>query len=147
MYHFPPTQPHEDHFGHVLASHDREHAEDHHFEPVNYRRDIIRTKHARRKNRKRRQRQLQQLMHTTSTNSIDSGRTEADAVPDVPIPVAEGAEDDISIKEADAMFIPMENLEPGRATITDELRDDDGYDQQDQPLSPKVIIESKHTEV
>lgn len=115
-------QPHEDHFGHVLASHDRESAEDHHFEPVNYRRDIIATKHANRKVHRRRKTRLQTLMRGPSSYSFDSAKIdqpessmppldETDDVPDIPFPVAE-AELEIDSK-MEELSIPMTEIIKG----------------------------------
>lgn len=70
----PSKQPHADHFGHVLSTTDRE-QEDHHFEPVSVRRDIIQSKHRARKNKKRRRRRLSNLIKASSerTMSDDQG--------------------------------------------------------------------------
>lgn len=150
-------QPHEDHFGHVLASHDREHAEDHHFEPVNYRRDIIKAKHATRKNRRRRRRQLHNLMGTGSSASIDGSRAdkaetqslaETDDVPDVPMPVSEFPEDYEYKELDDEVAIPLEEL-AGRSSSSPQPHDsvDGGDTELGLPLSPHVIVQSRQTEV
>ena len=134
----------------MLASHEREHPEDHHFEPVNYRRDLIRTKNASRRNKRRRRKQLHNLMHATSSASIDS-RAEnqsvmdgMDEVPDVPMPVSEFPEDYDEYKEPDDMVpgIPLQELQP-RPDLRAELE----AERDTVPLSPTVIIDSKQTEV
>ena len=70
-------QPHEDHFGHVLSTTDRE-IEDHHFEPVSVRRDIIRAKHRARRNKVRRRRHLSNLMKASSERTVSDIGQEAE---------------------------------------------------------------------
>lgn len=53
----------------MLSITDREH-EDHHFEPVNVRRDIIQSKHRARKNKYRRRRHLSNLMKASSERTV-----------------------------------------------------------------------------
>lgn len=80
---------------------------------------------------------------------------ETDDVPDVPIPVSEFP-DDYSLKEAD-IAIPLEEL-PSSHVGGGRDRDDssDAEDEIDGrdfdvdvslPLSPKVLVTSKHTDV
>lgn len=144
----------------MLAVHDREHAEDHHFEPIHYRRDIIKTKHATRKNKKKRRRQLTNLIRTSSSGSIDGSRVdgverqsvldENDEVPDVPIPIS-SFPDDYSLKGSgdDIVAIPMEEMARLRSAEegmgVGDLRSDDR-----SPLSPKITVfgtVSKETDV
>lgn len=70
-------QPHEDHFGHVLSTTDRE-IEDHHFEPVSVRRDIIHAKHRARRNKVRRRRHLSNLMKASSERTVSDIGQEAE---------------------------------------------------------------------
>lgn len=143
----------------MLASHDREHPEDHHFEPVNYRRDIILTKRATRKNRRKRRTQLQTLMRGVSSNSIDGSRAdrhenfsaldETDDVPDIPIPLAEypEAEDELMINNKNVV-IPMVELvgEPGPSSTGREgSREEEETAQDSTPQSPNIVILSHST--
>ncbi len=149
----PPSffiKPHENHFGHVLSCDEREDPEDHHFEPVNYRRDIIRTKHATRKNRKKRRNQLHHLMKAASSFSVDGSRAtppvdevDADDVPDVPMPIAEYP-DDSSIKQRDdTVVISMEDLNSRQLSEPEPTGSIDRV-----PLSPKSFdAGSKETNV
>ena len=62
----------------MLATTDRE-IEDHHFEPVNVRRDIIRAKHRQRRNRHRGRKRFSQLMKASSERTIsDVGQESTD---------------------------------------------------------------------
>lgn len=71
---------------------------------------------------------------------------ETDDVPDVPIPINEFP-DDYSLKEPDdrVVSIPMEDLTP----LTDHAAHmgEEDSDKSQVPLSPRVIVTSKHTSV
>ena len=73
------TQPHADHYGHVLAMTERENAEDHHFEPVSARAGLIKARHNRRKLRRLRKQRFSKLVKGASNFSLDSTRTDKTA--------------------------------------------------------------------
>ena len=91
------TQPHEDHYGHVLSMNERDNAEDHHFEPVSIRRERLRAKHKRRKVKRRRRNRITQLMKGSSQYSLSSDRTDK---------TDEAAAD----REHEQVTIPLEDL-------------------------------------
>lgn len=149
-----------------MASHDRESAEDHHFEPVNYRRDILRAKHANRKVRRRRRNKLQTLMRGPSSYSFDGTKPdqqessplppldETDDVPDIPIPVAEYPEidskvDEISIPMAEMIRRGREEREGEEPSLSQSLSprgssmERESRDFDTTPLSPLVLVQSK----
>lgn len=91
-------------------------------------------------------------MGAASSVSIDGSRAdraenqsivdENDEVPDVPMPVSEFPEEYDEYKEPDdVVTVPMQSL-------SDRTGSEDGDSQRSfVPLSPKIIVESKQTEV
>lgn len=92
------SQPHEDHYGHVLAMTERENAEDHHFEPVSARAGLIKAKHNRRKRRRLRRQRISRLMKGASNLSLDSSKTDKTARTEKS---SEAADADVSDQEAE----------------------------------------------
>ena len=103
-------QPHEDHYGHVLAMTERDNAEDHHFEPVSTRAGLIKAKHNRRKTRRLRRQRLSRLMKAASNFSLDSTRTDKTAKTEK----SSEADADVSDQEiepfGEQMAIPISDL-------------------------------------
>ena len=133
----------------MLASHDREHAEDHHFEPVNYRRDIIRTKNATRKIKRKKRQKLAALMGGTSSYSISSSRVdrpelaaldETDDVPDIPFPVADYP--DYTRDESGRGSVAISMVEQGGKTGGSYIEDEEKMSDH-HPLSPRVVVVSR----
>ena len=112
IYLFCTLQPHEDHYGHVLAKTEREYAEDHHFEPVSARAGLIKAKHNRRKRRQQRRQRLSRLMKAASNFSLDSSKTDKTAKTDK----SSDMDADVSDQEVDVepfgehMAIPISDL-------------------------------------
>ena len=104
-------QPHEDHYGHVLAMTEREYAEDHHFEPVSARAGLIKAKHNRRRRRQQRRQRLSRLMKAASNFSLDSSKTDKTAKTEK----SSDADADVSDQDVDEPFgehmaIPISDL-------------------------------------
>lgn len=152
----------------MLALHDRESAEDHHFEPISWRRDIIKTKHDRRRARKRRHKKFHQLVrgvgsseprNTDPEDQVDgqSMADGADDVPDVPIPVSDNPEMYLYQGGGDegGEDVPLRDMRlyddlDGEGEGEEEWKEPDvDSKQSDMPLSPKVVVKSsqKQTEV
>lgn len=123
--------------------HETENADDHHFESVSRRRDIIRTKHNYRKNRRRRHKQLHQLIHRpiSSDDKFDgqSIADGADDVPDVPIPVS--GEMYREVYSTDSIPLQDQGGDVGVEELDEEYKESDIDSKEPAPpLSPKVIV-------
>lgn len=104
------SQPHEDHYGHVLAMTDRENAEDHHFEPVSARAGLIKAKRNRRKIRRLRRQRFSRLMKAASNFSLDSSRTDKTGKTEKSSDVDADVSDQDIEPFGDQMAIPISDL-------------------------------------
>ena len=147
------AQPHADHYGHVLATNDRDFGDAHHFEPINRQRDMLESKKRMRKAKRRyvevcvcvecptlcccccRRRQRLSMLRETLTLGASTSSLGAEESPRTEIvePISDVAAiplEDLAGYSTGPLFGPPLQREPRRSV---------------QPI--QVVLDSKETDV